>query len=127
MMKWTLGLLAVGCMLVMAGPADAEEGDGLLLRAMTFNILHGDGSWGSRKEVLFDILEDHAPDVVGLQEALGYQITDILADRTEFSEVRGSNEGGHTNALPHRPVSGGGIGDLLVLPDSRRSRVGASG
>ncbi len=60
-------------------PAPCQE-----LRVMTFNIRYGtapDGEnrWSNRKSLLFGVVNDHKPDVVGLQEALRFQIEEILA------------------------------------------------
>ncbi len=54
------------------------------LRVMTFNIRYGtapDGEdqWSKRKGLVFGVLGKHQPDVVGLQEALRFQIEEILA------------------------------------------------
>ncbi|NQV32072.1 MAG: endonuclease/exonuclease/phosphatase family protein [Phycisphaeraceae bacterium] len=49
---------------------------------MSFNIRYGSASdgpnhWNLRKDLVFSVLEDQQPDVVGLQEALGFQINQI--------------------------------------------------
>jgi endonuclease/exonuclease/phosphatase family metal-dependent hydrolase len=54
----------------------------LEVRVMSFNIRYGtanDGEnhWKNRHEMVFDVLRNHRPDVVGLQEALGFQIEQI--------------------------------------------------
>jgi endonuclease/exonuclease/phosphatase family metal-dependent hydrolase len=54
----------------------------LEVRVMSFNIRYGtaqDGQnhWKNRTELVFDVLRDHKSDVVGLQEALGFQIEQI--------------------------------------------------
>ena len=54
------------------------------LSLMTFNIRFGtaeDGPnhWNLRKKMVFDVIKDQAPDVVGLQEALDFQIEQIEA------------------------------------------------
>jgi endonuclease/exonuclease/phosphatase family metal-dependent hydrolase len=51
---------------------------------MTFNIRYGtanDGEnrWTNRREQLFDLLRTEGPDLVGLQEALRFQIDEIVA------------------------------------------------
>ncbi|RPJ53690.1 MAG: endonuclease/exonuclease/phosphatase family protein [Acidobacteria bacterium] len=60
-------------------PATCQE-----LRVMTFNIRYGtaqDGEdhWSKRKGLTFGVISEHKPDVVGLQEALRFQIDEILA------------------------------------------------
>lgn len=54
------------------------------LTVMTFNIRFGTASdgenaWPNRKEAVFALIRDQKPDVLGLQEALGFQIEEILA------------------------------------------------
>ena len=54
------------------------------LRVMTFNIRYGsapDGQdqWSNRRQTLFDLIARNRPDIVGLQEALRFQIGEILA------------------------------------------------
>lgn len=51
---------------------------------MSFNIRYGtanDGEnrWEARRGQMFDLLKAHSPDVIGLQEALHFQIDEILA------------------------------------------------
>jgi len=51
---------------------------------MTFNIRYGtapDGEdhWSKRKGLVFGVIREHKPDVLGLQEALRFQIDEILA------------------------------------------------
>jgi endonuclease/exonuclease/phosphatase family metal-dependent hydrolase len=58
--------------------------DGPPVTAMTFNIRYGtaeDGEnhWTKRREQLFALLRDRQPDVLGVQEALDFQIHEILA------------------------------------------------
>jgi len=53
-----------------------------VFKVMTFNIRYGkadDGEnrWENRKELVFDVLADFAGDVVGLQEALDFQVSEI--------------------------------------------------
>lgn len=54
------------------------------LNVMTFNIRYGtaqdgDDHWTKRREQLFALLRDRQPDVIGLQEALDFQIDEIIA------------------------------------------------
>ena len=59
-----------------------SEADGLEVRVMSFNIRYGtanDGKnhWKNRTEMVFDVLRNHNPHIVALQEALGFQIDQI--------------------------------------------------
>ncbi len=73
------------CCCGYAGSADLEKTDanGLELRAMSFNIRYGtadDGEnhWKNRRQMVFEVLRNHKSDVVGLQEALRFQLEEIL-------------------------------------------------
>ena len=66
--------------------------DGLQVNDMTFNIRYGtadDGEnrWEKRREFLFDVLRDHRPDVVGLQEVLRFQADEIHQALSGYAEV----------------------------------------
>ncbi len=72
------------CLLQTITSADLSrsEAKDLEVRVMSFNIRYGtanDGEnhWKNRHEMVFDVLRNHRPDVVGLQEALGFQIQQI--------------------------------------------------
>ncbi len=67
--------------------ATAEIGE---VKAMTFNIrvdtiLDGPNRWCKRKDMVFDILADHAADVVGIQEALYHQVQQIQQALPQYS------------------------------------------
>jgi endonuclease/exonuclease/phosphatase family metal-dependent hydrolase len=69
---------AQGSAALPAPPAEAGQ-----LRVMSFNIRYGtanDGAnhWTKRRDLLFDVLRSERPDLIGLQEALRFQIDEIL-------------------------------------------------
>jgi endonuclease/exonuclease/phosphatase family metal-dependent hydrolase len=71
------------------------------LRVMTFNIRYGtanDGPnhWSKRRELVFGVLRDHRPDVVGLQEALRFQIDEIRQALPEYGEIGVGRDDGKT-------------------------------
>ncbi|MHC5024539.1 MAG: endonuclease/exonuclease/phosphatase family protein [Planctomycetota bacterium] len=62
------------------------------LRVMTFNIRYGtanDGAdaWPHRRQLVFNVLRNHDPDLVGLQEALRFQLDEIRAAAPGFGEI----------------------------------------
>ncbi len=66
-----------------AKPAAAAQ-ERAPLMTMTFNIRYGtandgDNRWAVRREFLIDVMREQAADVVGLQEALDFQIDEITA------------------------------------------------
>jgi len=59
---------------------------------MSFNIRYGsanDGEnhWDERKKLVFDVFRERQPDLVGVQEALRFQIDEILATLPRYSFV----------------------------------------
>lgn len=87
-------LLFAGCL------ASSGEADGPLeVNVMSFNIRYGsanDGGnhWNKRKNLVFDVLRDQAPDVVGVQEALRFQLDEIGVRFPEYGEVGVGRDGG---------------------------------
>jgi endonuclease/exonuclease/phosphatase family metal-dependent hydrolase len=88
--------LWLNLVLYSRGFADSEsnqaEAAGLQLKVMSFNIRYGtanDGEnrWKKRREMVFDIFRNHKPDVAGLQEALRFQIDEILKAAPNFGMV----------------------------------------
>ena len=68
------------------------------LLVMSFNIRNGraeDGEnrWEKRRDILFDVFRNYSPDVVGLQEAVSFQIDEICKALPEYGVVKGSKEG----------------------------------
>lgn len=62
------------------------------ISALSFNIRYGtakDGEnhWEKRHPLVFNVFNDHAPDVAGLQEALDFQIDEILEAHPQFDYV----------------------------------------
>jgi endonuclease/exonuclease/phosphatase family metal-dependent hydrolase len=62
------------------------------LMVMTFNIRYGtakDGEnvWSARRDMLFEVIRDTKPDLLGLQEALDFQIDEILAAVSGYAVV----------------------------------------
>ena len=83
-------------------PAPSEpSADKPELLVMTFNIRYGtandgENSWDKRKDLAFNVLREHSPDVVGLQEALRSQIDDIRAAMPEYAEIGVGRDDGKT-------------------------------
>ena len=83
---------------VLAGAVDARAPEPLTV--MSFNIRYGtanDGPdrWELRRGQLIELLMAQAPDVIGLQEALHFQIDEILAAMPDYRMVGvGRSDGG---------------------------------
>jgi endonuclease/exonuclease/phosphatase family metal-dependent hydrolase len=76
----------------------SEEGTGVV-RVMTYNIRFGtadDGpnDWGRRKGLVFDVLAYHEADVIGLQEALDFQIQEIQRALPQYKIVWAGRDDG---------------------------------
>lgn len=70
-------------------PSPAPEDS---VKVMTFNIRYGaadDGnnSWPNRKEILFDLIRKENADFVGLQEAMIFQIEEIIQQCPSYSYI----------------------------------------
>lgn len=92
----------------LAGCGAAGKAD---LRVMTFNIRlgtaeDGEDHWNHRREMLFQVLHDHQPDVVGLQEALRFQLDEMREAVPEYGEIAAGrddgNNGGEASAIFYR-------------------------
>jgi len=71
------------------------------LRVMSFNIRYGsadDGtnSWPLRHGLVMDVVEEFEPDVLGLQEALRFQLDEIEAEYPHLGEVGVGRDDGET-------------------------------
>jgi endonuclease/exonuclease/phosphatase family metal-dependent hydrolase len=69
------------------------------LLVMTFNIRFGtanDGKdhWENRKEMLFDVLRRYNPDIIGMQEALRFQLDEIRTTLPHYAEVGAGRDDG---------------------------------
>jgi endonuclease/exonuclease/phosphatase family metal-dependent hydrolase len=71
------------------------------LRVMTFNIRYGtapDGNsvWQQRRPLTFAVIRDFAPVVLGVQEALRFQLDEIEQALTQYSEIGVGRDDGAT-------------------------------
>ena len=72
--------------------ADSRAASGDPLTVMSFNIRYGtakdgDNHWSARRNMLFDLLREQDADLVGLQEALDFQIEEIVAAAPAYAVV----------------------------------------
>jgi endonuclease/exonuclease/phosphatase family metal-dependent hydrolase len=116
-------LLAAGCRsaaLTSAGGAPAASGSAAALRVMTFNLRYdnpGDGqnAWPNRRDWVAGLVRWHAPDALGVQEALASQLADLDTRLPGFSRVgvgrADGKERGEFSAILYRA-------DRLELVDS---------
>jgi endonuclease/exonuclease/phosphatase family metal-dependent hydrolase len=91
-------MLIVASMWAMTPPAASADES---LRLMTFNIRYGtadDGEdrWEKRRDFLVDVINEEAPDVIGLQEALHDQIEFLLSRLPGFASIGVGRDDGKT-------------------------------
>lgn len=90
---------ALALMLLLISSSLAQ--DIATLDVMSFNIRYGtanDGpnSWSYRDDLVFGVLKDHDPDIVGLQEALKFQIDAILENSPAYAMLGVGRQDGDT-------------------------------
>ncbi|HEU4830254.1 MAG TPA: endonuclease/exonuclease/phosphatase family protein [Gemmatimonadales bacterium] len=95
-----LALLVLLC-LAACTPALTPAEDPTALRVMTFNIRYGtadDGanSWPFRRNLVFDVIRDYRPDLLGVQEALRGQLDEIGTAVPGYTELGVGRDDGRT-------------------------------
>ena len=105
----------------------AETGE-LKLQVMSFNIRYGSANdginhWKNRKEMVCDVIRKHPSDVVGLQEALRFQIDVIREALPVYGEIGvaredGNNEGEYSSVLYRTERFGVGESGTFWLSDT---------
>jgi len=91
-----LALALINCSVVLASQALPREP----LTVMSFNIRYGtakdgENAWPARRTMLFDVIREQDADLIGLQEALDDQITEIVTAVPGYAVVGvGRDDGG---------------------------------
>jgi len=93
-----VGSLMVGCQGAAVGVSSLD------VRVMTFNIKQQNPRggqpkdsprhWDRRKAIVFDVIGDYSPEIMGLQEAYRSQLDDIRKAFPKFGEVGKGRDGG---------------------------------
>ncbi len=83
-----MGAVVLVAFVLTCGP----QSEGRSLAVMSFNIRYGtandgENSWPQRRELVFDVIREHDPDVLGVQEALRFQLDEIGAAVPGYSEL----------------------------------------
>jgi endonuclease/exonuclease/phosphatase family metal-dependent hydrolase len=94
-------LLAILFGLCCVNVSDTKADD-LELWVMSFNIRYGsandgDNHWKNRREMVFDVIRDHPSDVIGLQEALRFQMDEIREAHPVYGEIGVAREDGNSD------------------------------
>jgi endonuclease/exonuclease/phosphatase family metal-dependent hydrolase len=107
-------IAAAGCRTPSPGHSDAEYGSSpsaTPLRIMTFNLrldLASDGpnAWPYRRDWVASLIRFHAPDAVGVQEALAHMLTDLDTRLPGFARIgvgrADGRAGGEFSAILYR-------------------------
>jgi len=69
------------------------------LRVMSFNVRNsyardGENHWEGRKDLVYGVIRDYAPDVLGLQEANSFQLEELCHEFAECGKVGEGSMGG---------------------------------
>ncbi len=93
--------LIVWIALISCAPARTPAGDPTAIEVMTFNIRYGtaeDGanSWPFRRDLVFGVIRDHQPDLLGVQEALRGQLDEIGTAVPGYTEIGVGRDDGRT-------------------------------
>lgn len=96
--RWILLLfLAIGCATSLPVTAPVV-GDRRSLDVMTFNLRFADSTppnrWADRRPVVRELLARRAPDIVGTQEGLYPQLTDLATDLPAYAWIGQGRDGG---------------------------------
>jgi endonuclease/exonuclease/phosphatase family metal-dependent hydrolase len=78
--------------LLLSSCMRSADNNGIEVNVMTFNIRYGsandgENSWPNRSHMVIDVVSDFAPDVLGLQEALRFQIDELLVGLGDYDEI----------------------------------------
>ena len=87
--------------LISCAPARTPADDPTAIEVMTFNIRYGtaeDGanSWPFRRDLVFTVIRDHRPDLLGVQEALRGQLDEIGTAVPGYIEIGVGRDDGRT-------------------------------
>lgn len=78
--------------------ADSAATSGLTLHVMTYNLrfasLQPPHAWPERRPIMKHLIEREAPDVIGTQEGVYYQLRDLAADLPAYDWIGLGREGG---------------------------------
>lgn len=82
-----------------APPVRADAGSADTLRVMSFNIRYGtardgENAWPARRSLAIDVIRDFAPTVLGVQEALRFQLDEIGDALPGYTEIGVGREDG---------------------------------
>lgn len=86
--------MVLGATLACCSPVTEPEA----LRVMSFNVRYdnpadGEHRWANRSAAAFEVIQEFAPDLLGLQEVLPAQLEDLTAALPEYAVARFGRDG----------------------------------
>lgn len=105
-------MFATALALVVASTIHAAPDDSAPLTVMSYNVRHGsadDGpdAWKHRREHLANLIQDHAPDVIGTQECLDFQAAYLVEQLPQYAWIglgRQADGTGEMTAILYQPA-----------------------
>ncbi|GIP31224.1 endonuclease/exonuclease/phosphatase family protein [Paenibacillus sp. J2TS4] len=94
-----IAVMISGSFTAVYSPAEAAEASSGPLRMMTFNLRYAaakdEQPWEKRRPVMKELIMQEKPDVIGTQEGLYHQLSDLQADLPEYDWIGIGREGGN--------------------------------
>ena len=89
-------LIAIMLITTMLSPTKAQT-----IKVMTYNIRYdapsdGVNQWPKRTHKVYDLIKKHDPDLIGLQEVLHHQLTDLIQNLPAYSYIGVGRDDGKT-------------------------------
>ncbi len=81
--------------------AAAQQAPDEIISVMSFNLRYGtaddgENSWPHRRELVFQVIREQAPDVIGTQETLRFQLNELREALPEYGEIGVGRDDGET-------------------------------
>ncbi len=98
--SFAVGVIALHALALTACTSPEHPQGETTVPIMTFNLRYGtaddgENSWPHRRDLVLDVIREQAPDVLGVQEALRFQLDELAAAFPEYAEVGvGRDDGG---------------------------------
>ena len=99
-MNWkTVALILSICMSSATAATNHSLHTSVSLNVMSFNIRYGtagdgENSWSNRRDLVIDLIYNQHPDIIGMQEALRFQLDYIKEELPAYGEIGvGRNDG----------------------------------
>ena len=129
----SIQILILSTSLLIAGSVENNGTSADDLRVMSFNIRNSyardeENSWNLRKELVYKVIQDYAPDVLGLQEVNHKQLGALKKQFPNYGFIGVASDGGtkgQYSAIMYLKSSLNIVdsGDFLISERSERAHV----